>query len=65
DKPVGILNTTGYYDPLLQFLQGSIRAGFMNDWQMDLVRFGTSPAEMCEALVAGSRPAAAQDLSRI
>jgi uncharacterized protein (TIGR00730 family) len=65
DKPVGILNTDGYYDPLLQFLQGSIRAGFMNDWQMDLVRVGTESGPLCEALAAGSRPAAAQDLSRI
>ncbi|MFL6693936.1 MAG: TIGR00730 family Rossman fold protein [Ramlibacter sp.] len=65
DKPVGILNTNGYYDPLLQFLQGSIRAGFMNDWQMDLVQVGTEPAGLCEALVAGSQPAAAQDLSLI
>lgn len=65
DKPVGILNTAGYYDPLLQFLQGSVRAGFMNDWQMDLVRVGTEPAALLEALVAGSKPAGAQDLSRI
>ncbi|WP_427912432.1 TIGR00730 family Rossman fold protein [Ramlibacter sp. MMS24-I3-19] len=65
DKPVGILNTTGYYDPLLQFLAGSVRAGFMNDWQMDLVRVGTEPAALLEALVAGSKPAGAQDLSRI
>jgi uncharacterized protein (TIGR00730 family) len=65
DKPVAILNTSGYYDPLLQFLQGSIRAGFMNDWQMDLVRIGTEPAALCEVLVAGGRPATEQDLSRI
>ena len=65
DKPVGILNTAGYYDPLLQFLQGSVRAGFMNDWQMDLVRVGTEPAALCEALAIGSRPASEQDLSRI
>ena len=65
DKPVGILDTDGYYRPLLQFLQGSIRAGFMNDWQMDLVQVGTEPTALCEALVAGSRPASAQDLSRI
>jgi uncharacterized protein (TIGR00730 family) len=65
DKPVGILNTAGYYDPLLQFLGGSVRAGFMNDWQMDLVRVGTDPATLLEALVAGSKPAGAQDLSRI
>ena len=65
DKPVGILNTDGYYDPLLQFLGGSVRAGFMNDWQMDLVRVGTDPATLLEALVAGSKPAGAQDLSKI
>ena len=65
DKPVGILNTAGYYDPLLQFLGGSVRAGFMNDWQMDLVRVGTDPATLLEALVAGSKPAGAQDLSKI
>lgn len=65
DKPVGILNTGGYYDPLLQFLAGSVRAGFMNDWQMDLVRVGTDAATLLEALVAGSKPAHAQDLSRI
>ena len=65
DKPVGILNTLGYYDPLLQFLQGSVRAGFMNDWQMDLVQVGTDPGALLEALVAGSKPAGAQDLSRI
>jgi len=65
DKPVGILNTSGYYDPLLQFLAGSVRAGFMNDWQMDLVRVGTDPAALLEALVAGSKPAGAQDLSKI
>jgi uncharacterized protein (TIGR00730 family) len=65
DKPVGILDTNGYYGPLLQFLQGSIRAGFMNDWQMDLVQVGTDPAALCQALVDGSQPAAAQDLSQI
>jgi hypothetical protein len=65
DKPVGILDTDGYYQPLLQFLQGSIRAGFMNDWQMELVQVGTEPAALCEALVAGSRGDSPQDLSRI
>ena len=65
DKPVGILNTAGYYDPLLQFLGGSVRAGFMNDWQMDLVRVDTNPETLLEALGAGSKPAGAQDLSKI
>jgi uncharacterized protein (TIGR00730 family) len=65
DKPVGILDTNGYYEPLLRFLHGSVRAGFMNDWQMDLVRIGTEPAALLPALVAASQPASAQDLSQI
>jgi uncharacterized protein (TIGR00730 family) len=41
DKPVGLLNTGGYYDELLAFLQSSVRHGFMSDWQMGLLRTGT------------------------
>lgn len=54
DKPVGILDTVGYYRPLLQFLRSSIDAGFMNDWQMDLVRIGDEPAGLLQALVDAS-----------
>jgi uncharacterized protein (TIGR00730 family) len=50
DKPVGILNTAGYYDALLAFLDGSVREGFMNDWQMGLVRTGTEVAPLLQAL---------------
>jgi len=65
DKPVGILDTGGYYGPLLQFLRSSVRTGFMNDWQMDLVQVGSEPAALLPSLVAASRPDGAQDLSRI
>jgi len=50
DKPTGILNTAGYYDALLGFLGHSVRQGFMNDWQMDLVRTGTEPVGLLQAL---------------
>ena len=50
DKPVGILNTAGYYDALLHFLGHSVREGFMSDWQMSLVRSGDAPAPLLEAL---------------
>jgi uncharacterized protein (TIGR00730 family) len=65
DKPVGILDTAGYYQPLLAFLQSSVRAGFMNDWQMDLVRLDTDPGALLAQLVAEAKPPAAQDLSQI
>ncbi|TFZ08450.1 TIGR00730 family Rossman fold protein [Ramlibacter humi] len=65
DKPVGILDTDGYYQPLLKFLQGSVGHGFMNDWQMDLVRVGTDTHAMLQALVDESTAPSAQDLSEI
>ena len=65
DKPVGVLDTGGYYGPLLDFLRGSVRAGFMNDWQMDLVRVGSEPGSLLQALVDEAPAPAAQDLSKI
>jgi len=52
DKPVGILDAAGYYEGLLSFLAGSVRAGFMGEWQMDLVRTGTEPDALLDALRA-------------
>ena len=51
DKPIGILNSAGYFDALLAFLRSSVDQQFMNDWQMNLVRVGTEPGELLPALV--------------
>lgn len=40
DKPVGLLNLSGYYDALLSFMAQTVQAGFLSDWQMDLIRVG-------------------------
>jgi uncharacterized protein (TIGR00730 family) len=58
DKPIGLLNTQGYYDGLLQFAQNSVSQGFLNDWQMDLIRSGTEPTALLQDLVqaAGFSP---------
>ena len=60
DKPVGLLNMGGYYDSLLAFLDASVKAGFMNDWLMDLIRTGSDAESLLEALVqaAGMTPTA-------
>jgi len=50
DKPVGVLNAQGYYDPLLAFLDSSVRFGYMNDWQMDLVRVATDAQQLLDEL---------------
>jgi uncharacterized protein (TIGR00730 family) len=51
DKPVGLLNAGGYYDPLITFLQGSVSHGFMSDWQMDLVQVADDALTLLPALV--------------
>jgi uncharacterized protein (TIGR00730 family) len=58
DKPIGLLNTQGYYDGLLQFAQSSVAQGFLSDWQMDLIRSGTEPITLLQELIqeAGFSP---------
>jgi uncharacterized protein (TIGR00730 family) len=58
DKPIGLLNTQGYYDGLLQFAQKSVAQGFLNDWQMDLICSRTEPITLLQELVqaAGYTP---------
>lgn len=63
DKPVGILNTGGYYDGLLGFLRSTVQQQFMSDWQMELIQAGDDPISLLRSLVqaAGLAPAARLD----
>lgn len=58
DKPVGLLNLNGFYDSLLGFLNTSVAAGFMNEWQMGLIRTGTDAQLLAAELVQASGSAA-------
>ena len=51
DKPIGLLNTNGYYDSLLTFLQSSVSAGFMLDKLMPLISVDTQPEPLLKRLV--------------
>ncbi len=37
NKPIGLLNVDGYYDGLLNFMQSTVKQGFVSDWQMGLI----------------------------
>ncbi|NML45546.1 TIGR00730 family Rossman fold protein [Ramlibacter sp. G-1-2-2] len=63
-KPVGLLNTAGYYDSLLAFLRDGVQQGFMSQGMMDLLTFGTDVAPVLEGLVQSIRPGQ-MDLSQI
>ena len=58
DKPVGLLNINGFYDHLLAFLNSAVAAGFMNAWQMDLIRTGDNAPALLDALVRAAGPCA-------
>lgn len=65
DKPIGLLNAGGYYDGLLTFLRSSVQAGFMGDWQMELLRVSHSASELLPALLEAARPGAPDQLAQI
>jgi uncharacterized protein (TIGR00730 family) len=58
DKPIGLLNTEGYYDGLLSFVQTSVEKGFLSESQMALIKTGNHVEELLRTLVqdAGFSP---------
>jgi uncharacterized protein (TIGR00730 family) len=56
DKPVGLLNSGGYYDRLIGFLDDTVANGFVGAGQRDLLQTGSDAAELLERLhrLAGS-----------
>ncbi|WP_439114324.1 TIGR00730 family Rossman fold protein [Hydrogenophaga sp.] len=63
DKPIGLLNETGYYDGLLTFLKTGVEQAFMSPWQMDLIRVSANALQLLPELVqaAGLSPVARLD----
>lgn len=51
DKPIGLLNTAGYYQGMLDFLQHSVKQQFLGDWQMGLLRSAEEPSALLRELV--------------
>lgn len=51
NKPLGLLNSAGYYDGLMGFLRSAVAQGFMSDWQMDMLRVEVDAASLLPTLV--------------
>ena len=65
DKPVGLLNTNGYYDPMLTFMTRTVSQGFVSDWQMDLIRVGADIQTLLKDLVQSAGWGQASGLDRL
>ena len=61
DKPIGLLNVAGYYDPLLAFLQQSEAQGFMAAAQTGLLQVGDDVPGLLERLRTLATQATAPD----
>ena len=57
EKPVGLLDVAGFYEPLLAFLDGTVDAGFLRAEHRDLILAATAPDEMLARLAAWTPPA--------
>lgn len=51
-KPVGLLNTAGYYDELLRFIDRSREGGFLWPDVQELLLVGTQPGDLLDRLHA-------------
>jgi uncharacterized protein (TIGR00730 family) len=50
NKPIGLLNTRGYFDPLLAFIDHTIAEGFVRSENRDLLLVETDPAALLDAM---------------
>ncbi|AOZ94410.1 TIGR00730 family Rossman fold protein [Paenibacillus crassostreae] len=50
NKPIGILNVNGYYDPLLNLVNHSIQAGFSNETNRNLFVSSSDPKDLIQQM---------------
>ena len=69
DKPIGLLDSAGYYADLLAFMRHSVAEGFLAPEQMESLQVGSDPTSLLDSLArqalatrAGGRP---DDFARI
>lgn len=55
DKPIGLLNTQGFFDPLLEMLRHMADKGFVKPRHLDLLCHASEPDALLQALLARAR----------
>ncbi len=61
DKPIGLLNTEGYYDALLRFMAHTVSEGFLSPEQQQVLQVGEQPEALLDALTTLARGAGEPD----
>ena len=57
NKPIGILNTEGYYDNLLHWFNKAVEEGFISKANLDELIISDSPEELVDKVINHQRPA--------
>lgn len=65
DRPLGLLDTEGYWLPMMAFLQHSVAEGFMGADQMAMLRVDDDIERLLDAMAAGSGVDSGVDFTRI
>ncbi|MED5619286.1 TIGR00730 family Rossman fold protein [Ideonella sp. BN130291] len=61
DKPVGLLNSGGYYDAFMRFIGQSVEQGFLSAEQQAVLQVGEEPVALLDRLATLARSAAEPD----
>jgi uncharacterized protein (TIGR00730 family) len=62
-KPIGVLNTSGFYDPLIEMLDHMIAAGFIKPAHRELFLVENEPAQLLDRLAHHVMPELPSKLS--
>jgi uncharacterized protein (TIGR00730 family) len=54
-NPIGILNTAGFFDPLLEWIDQMIEQGFVKPKFRQLLLVATKPDELLELILQGAK----------
>ena len=65
DRPIGLLETDGYWAPMLQFLQHAVTEGFMGADQMAMLLVDEQIERLLDALAAQAGDSSDDDFGRI
>lgn len=57
NKPCGLLNVAGYFDPLCQFMAGAVAEGFIRSAHRDILQVAASPEELLAKFARYTAPA--------
>lgn len=55
-KPVGVLNVTGFFDPVVTLLQSIVQEGFMNASNLKLLLVATDPQKLVDRISSYTSP---------